>query len=156
MILIVIIIVSPFECPDQVIIVLVVSFRLFAALYGIFTTPSSMIIIIFSVLGLLIIGKLMLIAFPGMIVAIIVVIPTKLIETKLIELVPIWVIEPLVVRQYIEPKLIIFATFDLRYLVCNLRRPPGFRPFLLLVLLLAPFVVLVGLIFFVSSCSCWC
>lgn len=115
-----VVLLSDLVSPDQLIILLVVSPPLLAALApgGLFT--FSVVLVILRVVVGLVVGELMLVGFARVIVTIVVVVATKLIETIRIELEAVRIVEALVVREDVETELIIIAAFDLLELVDHL------------------------------------
>ena len=122
MIILVVLVIASLEGPDEVIIILIAVLLLPSMPLFLVTAPP-MVVILLGVLGLLVVRELVFVGLARVVVPIIVVVAAELIETLLIKEESIEVIEPLVVRQYVEAHLIIVATLDLLHLahcVCRL------------------------------------
>ena len=120
MIILVVLVIASLEGPYQLIIILIAillpSFRLCLV------AAPPVVGILLGVLTLFVVRELMNVPLARVVDSIVVIVATELIEALLIKEVSIGVIEPLVVRQYVEVHLIIVSALDLFHLVhCLLR-----------------------------------
>ena len=114
-IILIVLVIASLESPDQVIIILILILLL--ALILILVTAPPIFRILLSMLA---VRELMLVALARVIDSIVVVVATELIESFLIKEVSIGVIEPLVLRKYVEVHVIIIPALDLFHLAHRL------------------------------------
>jgi hypothetical protein len=115
MIILVVLVIASFEGSDEVIIILIAVLLLTSVPLFLVTAPP-VVGILLGVLGLLVVRELVFVGLARMVVSIVVIVPTELIKALLIKEESIRVIEPLIVRQYVEAHLIIVATLDVLHL----------------------------------------
>jgi len=121
MIILVVLVIASLEGPYQLIIILIAILLLPSFRLCLVTAPP-VVGILLGVLTLLVVRELMNVPLTRVVDSIVVIVATELIEALLIKEVTIGVIEPLVVRQYVEAHLIIVSALDLFHLAhCLLR-----------------------------------
>jgi hypothetical protein len=115
MIILVVLVIASLEGSDEVIIILIAVLLLTSVPLFLVTAPP-VVGILLGVLWLLVVGEIVFVGLARMVVSIVVIVPTELIKALLIKEESIRVIEPLIVRQYVEVHLIIVATLDVLHL----------------------------------------